>query len=467
YAWQHLRMTPLRDVIPDTPAPPDTFIMELLHKIGGHGFEAFVKLWFSRLHSEITAFENKRLRDLLTAAREFDATGNRNTGDFLEYLEAYEVEDGGNPHAVQVMTVHKAKGLQFDMVLLPALDRGSGINSVRSGGLHIEKTDTADRTPCWVLDMPRKDIALADPVLADTLESLKADAAYEEMCNLYVAMTRAKYALYMFRTEAGRSSHAVYPSTVAAAGLAREVPEQITLGEQLAELLYKCGDPSWHEKLAPPEPQPPRELPRLKKRDNSRNRRRYQRETPSGDEETETRASWLFSPENDEFAAFGRALHAFASQIEWYREDLNLDKVFDETVKDLDTEPYIARDAFAQLQTAFQAPAIREALSKPQNPAEVWLEKSFEMVLNNTWISGIFDRVVIEYNDAGQPVKATIIDYKTSVITGPDSLAANRRKYTPQLRTYRKALARMTGLAEKDIIARLIFTKTADIINLD
>lgn len=195
-------------------------------------------------------------------------------------------------------------------------------------------------------------------------------------------------------------------------------------------------------------------------------RTRYRRETPSGDEDAGIAAGNLFGPRTSEFAEFGKALHAFMSHIEWYRKDLDLDAVYAAAMQELDVPANVARDAFNQLKDALRKPEVQTALTPASDAAatDVWLERRFELLLDDTWVSGCFDRVVIKHAPTGAPTAAMIIDYKTSVVSGPESLDKNRRTYAPQLETYRKALSRMTGIGEDKIRAQLIFTRTGDVV---
>ena len=70
---------------------------------------------------------------LLELARNFDGDENRQTlPDFIEFLDILiteEPREGQAPveagsGAIQIMTIHAAKGLQFPVVMLPCLDRG-------------------------------------------------------------------------------------------------------------------------------------------------------------------------------------------------------------------------------------------------------------------------------------------------------------------------------------------------------
>jgi ATP-dependent helicase/nuclease subunit A len=114
----------------------------------------------------------------------------------------------GNP--VQVMTIHRSKGLEFDHVFLPALDR----------------TLNRDRDPLlrW-LDLPREsggsDLLMAPvPAIGDTeggaLNSylkrlMSARSANEQTRLLYVAMTRARRSLHLSAAPLARKDGSIDP----------------------------------------------------------------------------------------------------------------------------------------------------------------------------------------------------------------------------------------------------------------
>jgi len=43
----------------------------------------------------------------------------------------------------------------------------------------------------------------------------------------------------------------------------------------------------------------------------------------------------------------------------------------------------------------------------------VWRERAFEIVLDKVWLTGVFDRVVIERNATGGAVRASVLIFKT------------------------------------------------------
>ena len=156
-------------------------------------------MWQDRLAAvcDLDAFSRRRLDELLAAARLFDTTGSRSLLDFIEFCDAYAVTDLPAENAVHVMTMHKSKGLGFDLVLLPDLQY-RGITSARRLELGVGRGPPPEREARWVLRLPPRKVAEADPVLGRYVEEADRDACFEELCLLYVALTRAMEQLYVF-----------------------------------------------------------------------------------------------------------------------------------------------------------------------------------------------------------------------------------------------------------------------------
>ena len=102
--------------------------------------------------------------------------------------------DHGVPGAVEIMTIHKAKGLEFDMVVLPALDRFTP-----AGSDQLLLTHQFARTGRDGLVMAARPAVGAerDPLFDFLRRQLRAAAALEAQRLLYVACTRAKWQLML------------------------------------------------------------------------------------------------------------------------------------------------------------------------------------------------------------------------------------------------------------------------------
>nr|MBL8410988.1 UvrD-helicase domain-containing protein [Dechloromonas sp.] len=132
-----------------------------------------------------------QLLDKLAAARKLSA---ENLAAHAAELFAPADPEG---EAVQMMTIHKSKGLEFDTVILPGLHRETGGNE--SSLLLWEPVAGEDGTEhLLVAPMKAKGAANGEPTAYDYLKRLEAErAAHEDERLLYVAATRAIRCLHL------------------------------------------------------------------------------------------------------------------------------------------------------------------------------------------------------------------------------------------------------------------------------
>jgi len=111
----------------------------------------------------------------------------------------YATAEVMDPQAVQVMTIHKAKGLEFDTVIVAGLDRRQ---KSRSNPLLLwESPASYQQSPYLILAaIPALDQTVNQKTVCSIYNYLKAEGQqrdhFEEMRLLYVASTRAKKRLY-------------------------------------------------------------------------------------------------------------------------------------------------------------------------------------------------------------------------------------------------------------------------------
>jgi ATP-dependent exoDNAse (exonuclease V) beta subunit len=176
------------------------------------------------------AFLQSRAEALLATAENFDMDNASGEGidAFIAAVESAEVQEAESTEAIRIMTIHQAKGLGFDMVIVSGLDKSSP-NSITDE--LVLGPDGKD--PQWGMLLPRKGIAEADPVLRQQTERLNAESKTNELCSAYVALTRAKCALYVISDELAKTSKATH--------FGRHL--QLSLGEGWSQ-----GDAKWFEK---------------------------------------------------------------------------------------------------------------------------------------------------------------------------------------------------------------------------
>ena len=153
------------------------------------------------------SFLQSRAEAVLAAAEKFDTANTRSEGidAFIAAVESAEVQEGEATEAIRIMTIHQAKGLGFDMVIVSGLDKTAHSRIADELVLGPDGKD-----PHWGMLLPRKDIAEADPVLRQQTERLNAESRTNELCSAYVALTRAKRALYVISDELSERSKATH-----------------------------------------------------------------------------------------------------------------------------------------------------------------------------------------------------------------------------------------------------------------
>jgi ATP-dependent exoDNAse (exonuclease V) beta subunit len=206
----------------------DTFRESTLQSLAEFGYARTVQGWIESARLSEEAFLQDRGEALVAAAEAFDAQRSPGEGidAFIAYVEALEAQEAEASDAVRLMTVHQAKGLGFDMVIVAGLDGKAQGRAADELVLGPDKKE-----PQWGVLLPRKDIAEKDPVLGPQSARLDAEAKTDELCNAYVALTRAKKALYVISNQLKEKSTASH--------FGRQL--QLTLDED-----WSSGQPDWH-----------------------------------------------------------------------------------------------------------------------------------------------------------------------------------------------------------------------------
>lgn len=444
-AWEHVRMTPLRAVLEaEGLGEPAAATRRVLAQISEEGFERMTEWWIARL-PVVGDFARERARQFAAAAALFDAGGRRDPDEFVQFMSGYTVREAESAAVVRVMTIHKSKGLGFDVVILPEL-QGTKLNAAPEG-LVVHRGP--GRRPQWVLDLPKAELAGADEVLRAHVAGAADETCYEALSLLYVAMTRAKRAMFAITEPvAAKSKSNNYPKLLATT--LGDEPRPIRVGGLELAGPWSAGNPEWFRAIAPPAP--PVAEPALEIVGAPPAPRRVARR-PSGERAGEFGAAQLFARRERAAAEFGAAVHALLAQVEWCApgEVAERERAW--------RAAGVADEALAHALGCLRAPALAEVWTRPHGPAEVWRERAFEIVLDEAWVTGVFDRVVLTRDDAGRVTAATVFDFKTDpVAAGAAEGERALPRHAAQLNLYRRVVARLTGLAEAEVRAEVVFT---------
>ena len=361
--------------------------------------------------------------------------------DWLTVLEQLAVRETAAAGSIHVMTIHKAKGLGFDVVFLPDLDAGG------AGRDDILIRRDARGCAAGCLSYPPKWLQAWEPALGDLCDAQKAEQDLETLCVLYVALTRAKEATFVIlRKEKPRKASPAREWILAA------VPRPgDAAGNQPPEMSWDEGELQWEHgsrdfgagrkdaqvAKAPAQvaAQLPAPVPRRKRRKPS-------------DAGHEPLAEAPTTADSGGGKEFGTAVHEVFEQIEWWTPSQPLEG--DE-------------DAVALVRKCLAVQEIRALFTRETGQDEALRELPVEFIEKNTWWSGIIDRLVLRHDAAGGLRRAVLIDFKTDHV---ETTAALRDRYSEQLTIYRRAVSTALKLGDDQIEVVLLSTCLQNILQL-
>jgi len=476
-ALEHLRMTPLGAALGGTKESLWKAGAECSRQVFEKGFAAWVLEVMESMERQgvvLDAFHRRRVEHLLDFAGGFDKSGSRDIDLFLQGAREYTVSQLGAGEAIQVMTIHKSKGLEFDVVILPDLG-GSAMDSVkaRTWVVKRERGDTE-----WVMQAPDASFVQVDEVLSAEARETKQKSSFESLCRLYVAMTRAKRGLYFIAAKPPAKPKAMKEELflrrrlVGETGAAKAVEVEVA-GEPLV-LEWQTGDAQWYltreladRKAEVPETtaQEMRTLGDLIHQNQTSQRRR----TPSGEESFQVPGKVLFSPGRDVGRHLGSRVHELMAEVAWWAPGQAVEPLMQRwRERGLVVEgDNLSERALALVLPLLESEAGRAALQQPAAEAVLWREKPFDFIDAGDWVSGVFDRVVLERDAAGQFVRGQILDFKTDEAPDDAALQEKAAGYAPQLALYRRAVARLTGLAEEQLSCSLVFLRALKVVAVE
>ncbi len=467
-ARRHVQMSPLGKDLAADRYQNGRLSTELMRQLYHVGYQSFIRDWATRLdeRSPLDDFGRRRLSDLLDAAGRFDESHDCDPAAFLQFAEHYSIHEPAARNVVRVMTIHQAKGLDFDAVILPDL-QDRGMMDARMD-LLVSRDDHDE--PQWLLATPRRIISESDAVLAGERRNYETTVAYENLCNLYVAVTRAKYALYVISSFPGKDSKMFTPASLVKKQLTGDSKptegKEIKLEDETAIGLHEEGDAEWYAVRKPAEsPVPaapakvpvPASWPKGYHKADSR-RKKLKRRSPSLQAEGERSAELCFRKTARDSRTLGTGVHGLFEGISWI-EEADIAQVIESWRESAPMPPDMKGQVLSHFQNALSHEEVKKALARPQGRADLWREKSFEIVLGDRWVTGTFDRVVIVRDEKNKVKYVEILDFKTNEITDEQHVRDTVEHYRPQMELYGRVLEKILGIGRDRIQLRLLFTR--------
>ena len=389
-------------------------------------------------------WHRERLQQLIDQARAFDSEPVLNIDNLIQFLKASSSGDSKSEKAVVVETIHKSKGLEYDVVLYINEDKYSRAETA------ITPFQDEQGNTRWLLQPIRKEFMQVDPELKQLLTQTTSQRDFGNLCALYVAMTRAKRGLYMISDL--ERAHQTSPVHFLKQVLGSESQAEPETGDfkfqKTYPTIWSTGDSEWYEAFEPKVAEP---VQRIVSETNTfaPAHPRLQLSRPSAQESWQISAAIYFDLEQTA-ANFGTQVHDVFEQIKWYT---GLPPILDESVEQT-------------LRSCFAQPEIRELFTQPSGQTTVWRERAFSYVEDDQFVNGIFDRVVLYRNENGAISHAEIIDFKTDRIHADKTIEQATEHHRPQLEVYRKALARIVGVKKTAITLKLLFTNVPQLVIL-
>lgn len=505
------------------PARDSQTLAKLRDRLDREGLANVLASFQHALAPSLSAHALDRYQQLIELAVDLTEQGPLPVEEFIAAVESRGVED---PRAqrVRVMTIHKAKGLEFDIVLLPELDHRWQLRSDQV----LLRRETPLSPPAVATVYPSALIQALSPEAKRTFEHAHAGLVYEELCSLYVALTRAVHHLEIFVNPAKALNPAepAGPNTITAAKLLRAAlnPAQANPGE----CLWQSGDEHWTKPArahapaqpvhtpahtpapaAPPTSTPPENAgetqpvgplgassapPSPRTTPANTPAWRWSRASPSGLEGSRRALpiDELLRPAQAPSAGRhrGSLLHAWFELLEWADRPLPAEPALLAAAAALGVREDEARAAIPAFQDALARPAVRARLSSGHY-TQRWGD-GLALEVRREWpfaqrttpegpaaaaaprlLVGSMDRVVIarERTPAapGPARHAEVLDFKTDNVdprTDADAFARRVEHYRPQILAYRAALARRLALPPDRVSAALLFTQAGVVVDI-
>ncbi len=444
------------------------------------GYQRTIARWTQLIASSCDTREVRRLAQLVELAGVHDASdagGGIRTAPFIDVVESKDVPDA-QPAPIEVMTVHQAKGLEFDAVILPELTgrlRGS-----REPMVVFDRDDASGRVT-RIARYPKADVQALMPELQELVQRTRMRVVRESLSVLYVALTRAKHGLYVLIDPCGEKEKSM-PRTFEGVLRSTWCPDECPA----SEVVHEAGDADWIEtttndrkslsgniRLAREQPD------RIEFASNesdaaradaavsaSSMRERMQARSQAGSLREQLA---LTNPEGRER---GSVIHTLFEQIEWIEEFADVD---DPALLAVTCRVAPRRDErwhqrqIAAFRKMIARPALREALSRnsiASGSAVVRREWRFARLIDGLVQTGSIDRLVLRMDEAGRVMAATVIDFKTDAIVEA-STKEQAETHRTQLELYRDAVAEMFRINARSVTMQVMLVGAGAVVTLE
>ena len=351
----------------------------------------------------------KRLSDVTVAASSYPNQSLSDLESFISFIEEYQrPREKSDPGKIIVSTIHTAKGLTFDMVILPLFQSSlDDISKTKFIKEEEEEENILSAPKCTAFIKKCNKFAYFASPQYENMEIKTREKQRIENANLtYVAMTRAAMALYVLFPYVQKPSLNQLHYY-----LKQYVEGEDNSSEEFADysITYTdLGNADWYKTKSEEKAETEEDLqetPPLSFGKKISRRRRTVSPSKLGETEREEEISDeipFVTQEREEAMRRGSAIHAYCESILW--------------LGDANSAP-----AAPTSEGAVEAKAVVDAyiarhpenvFVKPKEACEVRREMPFMALVDDKLVKGIMDRVHF-YPSAQAPEKIVIYDFKT------------------------------------------------------
>ena len=418
-------------------------------------------------------FISQRLNQLRVMSTDYDKLGQRDLADFVNFASKTLHRDATSPDSVQVVTFHHSKGLEYDAVYIPLLEKSKTMGEIRHDtiiyapqGAQAASADDQFK-PAWLLKNVNKAVNSLDDTITAGIENIRSEAAYGSLCRLYVGMTRAKHRLILIhekhtkkapkdkkpKTEAEKTGRFNFldlttMKLTASSPLGSSVDEIADVKEKVsARCLWKAegSTDGWvADRLQD-------EALKATVSDDSKisdidyasvAARRLTKINPSTGKKIQHKGSRSGTHSGK---AFGTLVHSLFEGLRW-----DIDGFLTTSKPKADEADLTLQDAFLRVKECLSSPEITELILRNKE-GELWTEKHAVLrKKTGEYVSAIFDRVQILPGKS-----AVIVDYKTNSCTRAELI----KIYQDQMDLYRESVASLCNLPESSVETWLIHVR--------
>jgi len=387
---------------------------------------------------------------------------------------------------IRVMTVHASKGLEFDEVVLPALN--DALDEVKAtNGAWASINDGPGGAPLAIGPVVRKDLAERSPLLAAINTEARVVELFDGLSALYVALTRAKSGVHFICTEPTKSDEPkltpLWLLRVSIDGFGDAYRGAFPVGGDRTKPFWGNGTTSAQvaAALVAAAGGASGRQPDGGQQEGATATTRTIPTVTHGPSDPAAQAVRVVLPEagSDPLAMRrGTIVHALLRQVTWSDEaadptrapgldDTAIARAHELVQAEL-RSPVPATELAAAVALARRALTgpVGTALAKPKGP-EQWSvhgELPFQRLRRGREggrLGGRMDRVVLG-TDGSRITHAQVLDFKTGSIG--QSKEQVLEHYQDQMSDYRAAMAELTGLPQASIMVSLLMIDRGDVI---